>query len=296
MKMWPAASGDLAPWVPGTSGRRGSAVQGWLIQCARTAQHKPRPIMRIEVPLISQNMRDAGPRAPPRKPHGPLGLGPSRLPSGTPAARRLLLSRVFPPSWVLLIPTQELREDKDRGLRRPNLPPRGGRFRPPEREDTGLWCFVTAASYTRCPNRYLGSRVPRHPPRHNPRVQRRADRCTDHGPSTQDNIIQPEKGTRPGRLWPVEQGRQKATSRLVPRVRNPHTQGAGAEGGAVGPPLRSGRVLELEAVAQFCGCHWVVHVNDGADQPSPVGPSPPPPAPLPQPAAGSGPSSPGSEP
>lgn len=144
--MWPAASGDLAPWFPGTRGRRGSAVRGWLIQCARTAQHKLRPIMRIEVPLISQNTRDAGPRAP----HAPRPPAPRPLSAALrhPGRSRLLLGRVSPPSWVRLIPAQELREDKDRGLGRPSLPPSGGHFRPPEREDTGLWCFVTAASPT----------------------------------------------------------------------------------------------------------------------------------------------------
>lgn len=179
MKMWPAASGDLAPWFPGTSGRRGSAVQGWLIQCARTAQHKPRPIMRIEVPLISQDTRDAGPRAPhaPRPPAPrPLSAAlrhPGRSPS--PARSRL--------SSFLGSPHPNPGAERGQGQRPPETqlaPPGGGHFRPPEREDTGLWCFVTAASYVRCPDRYLGSRVPRHPPRHNPRVQRRADRCTDH--------------------------------------------------------------------------------------------------------------------
>lgn len=89
MKMWPAASRDPAPWFPGTSGRRGSAVQGWLIQCARTAQHKPRPIMRIEVPLISQNTRDAGPRAP----HAPRPLPAAlRHPGRSPSPARSRLS------------------------------------------------------------------------------------------------------------------------------------------------------------------------------------------------------------
>ena len=196
--MWPAASGDLAPWFPGTRGRRGSAVRGWLIQCARTAQHKPRPIMRIEVPLISQNTRDAGPRAPhvPRPPAPqPLSAAlrhPGRSPS--PARSRL--------SSFLGSPHPSPGAERGQG-QRPRETQLAPEWRPlPASRTRGhrsvVFCHRSLA-YIRCPDRYLGSR---HPPRHNPRVQRRADRCTD-------------------------------------TVR--------------------------EAVAQLCGCHWVVHINDRAD-------------------------------